>query len=100
LISASSDSSVCLWDIRFPNKIVHNWNQYQGSVTSLIPTDNFHNFYSTDSSGNIFLTNITTNNFCQIDFLNDRINCAAYEDNKLLVSTASNLYQYVRFYSS
>lgn len=78
------------------NKIYQQWNHYKGSITTLIPTDNFHSFYSTDSEGNVYLDNITSNTYSLIDNVKERITAFAYKEDTISLSTINgSFYQYV-----
>lgn len=96
LLSCSSDSIV-MFDLRYCNKILKNWT-LKGNITGFDVTNSFNNFFSSDSFGNIFLTNILSDNFTEIDNINQPVkNIYLNSTNEYLFANTDNkLIKFVR----
>ena len=100
LLISAAEKGVCLWDLRMPNKIVKQWGQYQKGMINLCPLSNFQSFYSSDFSGDVYLTNILSDSYSLIGQLKESIYCIGLHDNQkcLLAATDNGVVELVNFY--
>lgn len=96
LLSGSSDKTINLWDMRFPNKILKCWDHYAGSITDIVDFNGFNDYVSSDNTGNIYLTNIVSGSFTKIDSLDVSITSIAMNNKmNIICSTIDNsLYEF------
>lgn len=98
LMSCSSDC-IMMYDLRYCNKILKNYT-LKGNITCFEPTNSFNNFFSADLSGNIFLSNILSDNFTLVDNINQPIrNMHLNSSNEFLfVNSDDKMVKYVSFF--